>query len=203
MLVESCHRRSSERRWTSVLAPSSSGPGRRPLKAVAGVRIPSGLPRKKPQVTANHGCDLRFLPLGAQCSGVGGSSSGSSRIPRCPCPWSRRCRGRRVVRRGRRQVTRAVRRTVSVVPGYPRRRGCSDVVTGWAGAGQRPGPGSFTQGYCVVGLTLVTASIRSLGRWLAHPVARAMLGSPLLRWNPIAMLRSAANTTRPLRVRDR
>src|SRR6266568_8183781 len=38
------------------------------------------------------------------------------------------------------------------------------------------------QGYCVVGLLLVTASMRSCGRWLARLVARAMLVSPLLRW---------------------
>jgi hypothetical protein len=57
------------------------------------------------------------------------------------------------------------------------------------------------QGYCVVGLLLVTASMRSLGRWSARLVARAMLGSPLLRWNPIAVLRSVANTAGPLPVR--
>src|SRR6266540_2022922 len=36
--------------------------------------------------------------------------------------------------------------------------------------------------YCVVGLLLVTASMRACGRWLARLVARAMLVSPLLRW---------------------
>jgi hypothetical protein len=41
---------------------------------------------------------------------------------------------------------------------------------------------SRNQGYCVVGLLLVTASMRSCGRWLARLVARAMLVSPLLRW---------------------
>src|SRR6266508_2750181 len=48
----------------------------------------------------------------------------------------------------------------------------------WRRADHRP----FPQGYCVVGLLLVTASMRSCGRWLARLVARAMLVSPLLRW---------------------
>jgi hypothetical protein len=39
-----------------------------------------------------------------------------------------------------------------------------------------------TQGYCVVGLLLVTASMRSVERLLARRVARAMLVSPLPRW---------------------
>lgn len=38
------------------------------------------------------------------------------------------------------------------------------------------------QGYCVVGLLLVTASMRSVERLLARRVARAMLVSPLPRW---------------------
>src|SRR6266511_4701634 len=54
------------------------------------------------------------------------------------------------------------------------------------------------QGYCVVGLLLVTASMRSCGRWLARLVARAMLVSPLLRWQPIDVFRSVANTAGPL-----
>src|SRR5204862_184797 len=57
------------------------------------------------------------------------------------------------------------------------------------------------QGYCVVGLLLVTASMRSFGRRLARLVARAMLGSPLLRWYPIEVLRSVAKTAGPLPVR--
>src|SRR6266511_6295800 len=59
----------------------------------------------------------------------------------------------------------------------------------------------FPQGYCVVGLLLVTASTRSCGRWLARLVARAMLVSPLLRWKPIEVFRSAAKTAGPLPVR--
>jgi hypothetical protein len=57
------------------------------------------------------------------------------------------------------------------------------------------------QGYCVVGLVLVTASMRSCGRRLARRVARAMLDSPLPRWYPLAVLRSVANTAGPLPVR--
>ena len=57
------------------------------------------------------------------------------------------------------------------------------------------------QGYCVVGLLVVTASMRSFGRRLARLVARAMLVSPLLRWYPMAVLRSVANTAGPLPVR--
>lgn len=38
------------------------------------------------------------------------------------------------------------------------------------------------QGYCVIGLVLVTASMRSCGRWLARRVASAMLVAPLVRW---------------------
>jgi hypothetical protein len=41
--------------------------------------------------------------------------------------------------------------------------------------------GHVEQGYCVL-TVLVTALIRSWGRRLARLVARAMLGSPLLRW---------------------
>src|SRR5262249_60573382 len=52
----------------------------------------------------------------------------------------------------------------------------------------------LTQGYCVAGLLLVMASIRSVERRLARRVARAMLVSPLLRWEPIEVVRSAANT---------
>jgi hypothetical protein len=61
--------------------------------------------------------------------------------------------------------------------------------------------GVAIQGYCVVGLVLVTASMRSCGRRLARRVARAMLASPLPRWYPIAVLRSVANTAGPLPVR--
>lgn len=57
------------------------------------------------------------------------------------------------------------------------------------------------QGYCVVGSLLVTASMRSLGRRLARLVARAMLGSPLLRWYPMAVFRRTAATAGPLPVR--
>src|SRR6266568_2407897 len=57
------------------------------------------------------------------------------------------------------------------------------------------------QGYCVVGLFLVTVLMRSCGRWSARLVARAMLDSPLLRWYPIEVLRSVANTAGPLPVR--
>ena|SRR5438045_4040377 len=60
----------------------------------------------------------------------------------------------------------------------------------------RPG-----QGYCVVGLLLVTASMRSLGRRLARLVALAMLVSPLLRWYPMAVFRRTAATAGPLPVR--
>jgi hypothetical protein len=41
-----CIVRNLRKQVQEVLAPSSSGPGRRPLKAVARVRIPSGLHRK-------------------------------------------------------------------------------------------------------------------------------------------------------------
>src|SRR6266508_2059529 len=58
-----------------------------------------------------------------------------------------------------------------------------------------------TQGHCVVGLLLITALMRSLGRRSAWRVARAMLGWPLLRWYPMAVLRSTAATAGPLRVR--
>ena len=57
------------------------------------------------------------------------------------------------------------------------------------------------QGHCVLGLLLVTAVIRSCGRRLARRVARAMLVSPLARWNPIAVLRRVAMTAGPLPVR--
>jgi hypothetical protein len=50
----------------------------------------------------------------------------------------------------------------------------------------------FQQGHCVLGLLLVTAVMRSCGRWLARRVARAMLVSPLVRWKPIAVLRRVA-----------
>jgi hypothetical protein len=60
---------------------------------------------------------------------------------------------------------------------------------------------ALSQGYCVVGLLLVTASMRSWGRRLARLVARAMLVSPLLRWYPMAVLRRAAATAGPLPVR--
>src|SRR5436190_23616340 len=58
-----------------------------------------------------------------------------------------------------------------------------------------------THGYCVVGLLLVTASMRSLGRRLARLVALAMLVSPLLRWYPMAVFRRTAATAGPLPVR--
>src|SRR6266498_1456485 len=50
------------------------------------------------------------------------------------------------------------------------------------------------QGYCVVGLLLVTASMRSCGRWLARLVARAMLGLRLLGWYPCEVMRWGGNT---------
>jgi predicted MFS family arabinose efflux permease len=58
-----------------------------------------------------------------------------------------------------------------------------------------------TQGHCVLELLLVTAVIRSWGRRLARRVARAMLVSPLARWNPIVVLRRVAMTAGPLPVR--
>ena len=70
-----------------------------------------------------------------------------------------------------------------------------------------PWEGMVRQGYCVVGLFLVTvgfpvvtASIRSCGRWLARRVASAMLAAPSIWWYPIEVLRSVANTAGPLRV---
>jgi hypothetical protein len=48
--------------------------------------------------------------------------------------------------------------------------------------GSRSIPPVARQGYCVVGLLLVTASMRSCGRWWTRRVRRAMLGSRLLRW---------------------
>src|SRR6266498_2615498 len=55
----------------------------------------------------------------------------------------------------------------------------SHAATSWwtaDGTGkQRRAKGACYQGYCVVGLLLVTASMRSCGRWLARLVARAML----------------------------
>ncbi|BCB86984.1 hypothetical protein Psuf_042970 [Phytohabitans suffuscus] len=57
------------------------------------------------------------------------------------------------------------------------------------------------RGYCVLGLLLVTAVMRSWGRRLARRVARAMLVLPLVRWYPIAVLRRVAITAGPLPVR--
>jgi hypothetical protein len=48
--------------------------------------------------------------------------------------------------------------------------------------------GAFVQGHCVVGLLLVTASMRSVERLLARRVVRAMLVSPLLRCYPIEVI---------------
>src|SRR6266511_3456725 len=58
----------------------------------------------------------------------------------------------------------------------------STAQTAYRSGMHRNKPGPRAQGYCVVGLLLVTASMRSCGRWLARLVARAMLVSPLLRW---------------------
>jgi hypothetical protein len=64
------------------------------------------------------------------------------------------------------------------------------------------------QGYCVVplglftpGFPVVTAVMRSWGRWLASRVASAMLVAPLTRWYPIEVLRRVANTAGPFPVR--
>lgn len=64
------------------------------------------------------------------------------------------------------------------------------------------------QGYCIVVLSLVTvgslvvtAVMRSWGRWLASRVASAILVAPLMRWYPIEVLRRVANTAGPLPVR--
>jgi hypothetical protein len=69
-------------------------------------------------------------------------------------------------------------------------------------------PAFDVQGYCVVGLPLVTAgllvvtaSMRSCGRWLACRVAWAMFVAPLVRWYPIEVLRSVAKTAGPFPVR--
>lgn len=45
-------------------APSSSGPGRRPLKAEAAVRIRSGLPRRRARATCPGSFSCGFLSLG-------------------------------------------------------------------------------------------------------------------------------------------
>jgi hypothetical protein len=67
---------------------------------------------------------------------------------------------------------------------------------------------AFPQGYCkvasplvTVGFPVVTAVMRSCGRWLASRVASAMLVAPLTRWYPIEVLRRVANTAGPLPVR--
>src|SRR6266511_2121496 len=86
------------------------------------------------------------------------------------------------------------------VPGRPLGVQQAVHVRQWERLRGRGGAGC-QQGYCVVGLLLVTASTRSCGRWLARLVARAMLVSPLLRWKPIEVFRSAAKTAGPLPVR--
>src|SRR5689334_16648514 len=59
-----------------VLVPSSSGLGRRPLKAVARVRIPSGLHRKRPTSP----------DVGRSLFSIMGYAAGAPQ-PQPPLPW--------------------------------------------------------------------------------------------------------------------